>query len=55
MQWPRIDSFYRLLDLQQNGQFLDHRGSFDLLRKKVALYKVNEMCRKAQAGKKVYK
>ena len=52
MQWPRIDSFSRPLDLQQNGQFLDHSSSFDLLREKGALCKAKEVCRKVQTGKR---
>ena len=50
MQWPRIDSFYRPLVLQQNGQVLDYRSSFDSLKNKGALYKVNEECRRVRAG-----
>jgi len=52
MQWPRIDSFYRPLDLQQNGQVLDYRSSFDSLKNKGALYKVNEEYRRVWAGKR---
>ena len=42
----------RSLDLQQNDRFLDQRSSFDLLKKKGAVCKVNDVCRRVWAGKR---
>jgi hypothetical protein len=42
----------RSLDLQQNGWFLDQRSSLDLLKKKSAVYKVKDVCRRVWAGKR---